>query len=194
MATIGMDKLFYAEITEDTNGHETYGTPVQLAKAISADLSLELAEATLYADDGPAESIKEFKQGKLTLGIDNLGTTVAAKLTGATVDDNGVLVSTSEDAAPPVAIGFRARKANGKYRYFWLYKVVFGVPGTNLATKGDSITFTTPSIEGTVLRRTKPDAQGRCPWKVEVNEDDASVEAATITGWYQSVYEPEFQA
>ena len=47
MATIGLDKLYYAKITEDDNGNETYGTPIQLAKAISADLSVELNEATL---------------------------------------------------------------------------------------------------------------------------------------------------
>ena len=48
MATIGLDKLFYAKITEDDNGDETYATPMQMAKAMSADLSVELAEATLY--------------------------------------------------------------------------------------------------------------------------------------------------
>ena len=47
MATIGLDKLYYAKITEDTSGNETYATPVALAKAIKADLSVELAEATL---------------------------------------------------------------------------------------------------------------------------------------------------
>ncbi len=52
MATIGLDKLYYAKITEDENGNETYASPVQMAKAMTADLSVELAEATLYADDG----------------------------------------------------------------------------------------------------------------------------------------------
>ena len=52
MATIGLDKLYYAQITEDVNGNETYGTPAVLAKAISAELSVELNEAILYADDG----------------------------------------------------------------------------------------------------------------------------------------------
>ena len=66
-------------------------------------------------------------------------------------------------------------KANGKYRYFWLYKVKFSVPATNLATKGDNITFSTPTIEGTVLRRNKLDGQGKHPWKAEVNEDDTNV-------------------
>ena len=44
-------------------------TPAQLAKAISAELSVELAEATLYADDGAAEIVKEFKSGTLALGF-----------------------------------------------------------------------------------------------------------------------------
>jgi phi13 family phage major tail protein len=155
---------------------------------------VELAEATLYADDSAATVVKEFKTGKLSLGIDDIGPTAAGDLTGATIDDNHVLISASEDGGVPVAIGFRAKKANGKYRYFWLYRIIFGIPATNLQTKGDSITFSTPTIEGTVIRRNKLDGQGKHPWKAEVSEDDASVTASTITGWYTQVYEPVFSA
>lgn len=192
MATIGLDRLYYAKITEDSKGDETYDTPEPLAKAITAELSVELAEATLYADDGAAEIIKEFKNGTLSLGIDDIGVAIASDLTGATIDDNNVLISTSEDGGDPVAIGFRAKKANGKYRYFWLYRVKFGIPATNLTTKGDSITFSTPTIEGTVLRRSKLDGQGKHPWKAEVNEGDEGVTSEIITGWYSEVYEPLF--
>lgn len=192
MATIGLDRLYYAKITEDEIGEETYAAPVPLAKAISADMSVELAEAILYADDGAAEIVKEFKNGTLSLGIDDIGVSAASDLTGATIDDNHVLISTSEDGGTPVAVGFRAKKANGKYRYYWLYKVKFGIPATNLATKGDSITFSTPTIEGTIMRRNKLDAKGRHPWKAEVTEGDADVAADTITNWYKTVYEPSF--
>lgn len=192
MATIGLDRLYYAKITENENGEETYDTPVPLAKAISAELSVELAEATLYADDGAAEVVKEFQSGTLTLGVADIGVDAAEVLTGATLDDNKVLISTSEDGGAPVAIGFRAKKANGKYRYFWLYRVKFGIPATNLQTKGDSITFSTPTIEGTVMRRNKPDGQGKHPWKAEVSEDDPDVSPETITDWYTEVYEPVF--
>lgn len=195
MATIGLDKLYYAPITEAAQtGDETYGTPVMLAKAISAELSIELAEATLYADDGAAEVVKEFKNGKLTLGVDAIGRSVAAALTGASADENGVLISASEDGGAPVAIGFRAKKSNGRYKYFWLYRVKFGVPSTNLATKGDSITFSTPTIEGTVTRRTKLDGKDNHPWKAEVDEDDTGVLPATISAWYTAVYEPSYSA
>lgn len=192
MATIGLDSLFYSKITEATDGTETYANPVSLAKAMKADLSVELAEAILYADDGAAAVIKEFKSGKLSLGVDDIGTTAAQDLTGAIVDDNGVLISASEDGGFPVAIGFRAKKANGKYRYFWLYRVKFGVPATNLETKGDSIKFSTPTIEGTVMRRNKLDGNGNHPWKAEVSEDDTGVITSTIIGWFSGVYEPEF--
>lgn len=192
MATIGLDKLFYAKITEDEKGDETYATPAQLAKAMSAELSVELAEATLYADDGAAEIVKEFKSGTLSLGVDDIGAAVASDLTGATIDENGVVVSTSEDGGAPVAVGFRAKKSNGKYKYYWLYRVKFGIPATNLATKGDSITFSTPNIEGTILRRNKVDGKGKHPWKAEVTEGDTSVSADTITNWYKEVYEPTY--
>ena len=187
MATIGLDKLYYAKITEDTSGNETYGDPQPLAKAMTAELSVDLAEATLYADDGAAAVVKEFQSGTLTLGVDDIGVTVAQDLTGATIDGNKVLVSTSEDGGTPVAVGFRAKKANGKYRYFWLYRVKFGIPATNLTTKGESIEFSTPSIEGTVTRRNKVDGQGKHPWKAEVSEDDTGVLPATISGWYEEV-------
>ena len=192
MATIGLDKLYYAKITEDENGNETYATPVQLAKAMNADLSVELAEATLYADDGAAEIVKEFKNGTLSLGVDDVGASVASDLTGATIDANGVVVSTSEDGGDPVAVGFRAKKSHGKYKYYWLYRVKFGIPATNLATKGDSITFSTPTIEGTILRRNKVDGNGKHPWKAEVTEGDSAVTADTITNWYKEVYEPSY--
>ena len=192
MATIGLDKLYYAKITEGDNGEETYGTPVQLAKAMTADLSIELAEATLYADDGAAEVVKEFKSGTLSLGVDDIGVQAAQDLTGAKIDTNKVLISASEDGGEPVAIGFRAKKANGKYRYFWLYRVKFGIPSASLTTKGESITFSTPTIEGTVLRRNKTDGQGNHPWKAEVSEDGTGVSASVISGWYNEVYEPTF--
>ena len=170
MATIGLDKLFYSKITEGENGDETYAAPVALAKAMTAELSVELAEATLYADDGAAEVVKEFQSGTLTLGVDDIGKSVAEDLTGAVIDENGVLISASEDGGAPVAIGFRAKKA----------------------TKGESIEFSTPSIEGTVTRRNKVDGQGKHPWKAEVSEDDSGVSPTVITGWYDEVYEPSY--
>ena len=192
MATIGLDRLFYANITEDENGIESYGTPKVLAKAMTAELSVELIEAILYADDGASEIVKEFQSGTLNLGIDDIGPLAAQDLTGCKVDSNNVIVSRSEDGGNPVAIGFRAKKSNGRYRYFWLYRVIFSIPTTSLATKGESITFSSPTIEGTVFRRNKLDGESKHPWKAEVTEGDSGVATSTISEWFSAVYEPDF--
>ena len=124
------------------------------------------------------------------MNIDDLGHSNAALLLGAEVDENGVLISRGEDNPTYVAVGFRARKANGKYRYFWLYRVQFAVPGTSLATKGDSITFSTPTIEGTIFQRKKVDGRSKHPWKAEVTEDGTN--QTVINAWYTGVYEPDY--
>jgi phi13 family phage major tail protein len=144
----------------------------------------------LFADDSAAVVLKDFKSGKLTLGVDDIGVAAAQDLTGAVQDDNGVLVSVTERDGNLVAIGFRAKKPDGKYRHFWLYRVKFGIPSTSLETKGDSISFQTPSIEGTVMRRNRLDSQGNHPWKSEVTEGQPGVKPSVIADWFNAVYEP----
>lgn len=68
---------------------------------------------------------------------------------------------------------------------------MFGVPATNLATKGDSITFSTPTIEGTIFRRNKVDGQNKHPWKTEITETSANTEI--VSKWYDTVYEPTYE-
>jgi hypothetical protein len=64
-------------------------------------------------------------------------------------------------------------------------------PGTSLKTKGDGIEFQTPSIEGTISRRNKLDAQNKHPWKAEVTDGEEGVSPNVISNWFQSVYEPD---
>lgn len=192
MAQIGLKNLYYATITEDaTTGVETYGTPALLAKAISAEFNITDDNATLYADDGADVVIRGFQSGTLTLGVNDLSTAALAALTGATVDKNGILVSAAENMSKPVAIGFQSKSAKGGDRYFWFYRVTFAAPSGTLNTKGETVSFETPSIEGTISRRNKADAFNNHPWKAEVKAGETGVDATTITSWFTTVYEPE---
>lgn len=181
MATIGLRDLYRAPITVDTDGKETYGTPVRMAKAISAELSVEVAEAVLYADDGEDEVVKEFVSGEITLNVNDLLPADLAALLGQTQDEDNVVYAADTDEAPYFAIGFRARKAGGTYKYIWLYKVKFAIPDEKYTTKGDSIEFTTPEIVGKFIKR----SDGL--WKAEhvAAPDDAVAQA-----WFTAVREP----
>ncbi len=189
--TIGLDKLYKASITEDANGVETYGTPTPLAGGITADMSVEVYDERLPVDDDPgANPLYRFKKGKLILGIDQIGASNASELTGAQIDNNGVVISQVGNVRKPVAIGFRSLKADDTYQYIWLYRVYFGIPAQKHQTLGDSIVWQTPSIEGIFHRRNKLDGQGKHPWRSYVDESAAT--ALAVAAWFNAVYEPAF--
>ncbi len=182
MATIGLRDLYRAPITVGEEGKETYGTPVRMAKAISAELSVEVAEASLYADDGVDEAAKEFVSGELTLNVNDLPPAELAALLGQTQDEDKVVYAGESDEPPYMAIGFRAKKSDGTYKYIWLYKVKFSIPSETYNTKGDSIEFATPEIVGQIIKR--PDGL----WKAEhvAKPDEAAAKA-----WFTAVREPK---
>ena len=81
MAGIGLKSFKYAKLNDDG---KTYGTVKTLAGAIECKVTLDLSEATLYADDTLKEQVSLFKSGTLTAGIDDDDDTVFAELLGKT--------------------------------------------------------------------------------------------------------------
>ena len=192
MPRIGLDQIYMAEITEDSLGNETYGTPEFLAKALSANLTINEKEAMLYADDKLDEYYREFNDGTIDLNIKEISSVHKQKLLGAVIDSNGAIVDIGDVTPSPVAIGFRSKKSDGSYQYTWLYRVLFGIPAETNQTKGDAIAFQTPTIQGKIMRRHKADDLGKFPWRVSVNGSDSNVPSSVKTNWYQSVYEPDY--
>lgn len=157
MAQIGLQYLLCATLAE-TDTKAEYSNGMVMAGAIKADISIEINEAKLYADNRISENIKEFKSGKLTLNGDDLPLEVRALILGHTIiegeDGEQGLVAKGDDDGAFVGIGFYATTVKNnvrKYRALWLHKVKFGIPNESMETKGESITFQTPTIEGTIL-------------------------------------------
>ena len=158
MAQIGLKYLICAPLTEASGG-ATHADGIVMAHAIKVDLSVDLNEAILSADDRRVEHIKEFKAGKLVLNGDHLEYKTLALILGheVTTDADGVEILTARgsDDGDYVGVGFYAttvKSGDRKYRAVWLQKVKFGIPGESLETKGDGgIKFQTPTIEGAIL-------------------------------------------
>lgn len=182
MATIGLRDLYKAPITIDEGGKEQYGTPTRMAKAISAEMSVNVAEAILYADDGADEIAKEFVDGELKLNVNDLPPAEIAALLGQTQDEDKVVYAGENDEPPYFAIGFRAKKSNGMYKYIWLYKVKFSIPSESYKTKGDGIEYTTPEITGKFIKR----SDGL--WKAE---HVALPSEQAAENWFKEVREPK---
>lgn len=179
--TLGLKDLFYAVCTEE-DGAETYGAPKKMAEAITADLSVKTADGSLYADDTLSESVTEFVSATLKLGIKGLAPETTAELLGQEVDKNKVVWAGKNDEPPFVAVGFRAQKTGGKFRYIWLLKGKFKIPSEKYETKGESIKFNTPDIEADFTTRKKDSL-----WKADFVGGETDAAAKT---WFKTVPEP----
>lgn len=152
MAGIGLKSFKYAKLNEDG---KTYGEVKTLAGAIECSVSLDLTEATLYADDTVKEQVSSFRQGTLTAGIDDDDDTVFAELLGKNVEEEtNVVTSNVDDEAIYVGFGHIVPKMIGgkrKYKVEFFPKVKFKPFMTDAKTKGENLEFTTPSVEATIF-------------------------------------------
>jgi len=192
---IGCDNLVYAKMTtEDTVSTDPiYAAPVLAPGVMSVNINPNGSVETLFADDGPMDTASTLGKIDVEIKKSELNTTNKKDLLGHDTDTDGALVYGDSDIPPWVAIGFRTLKSNGKYRYVWLYKGKFTEPEDNNETKAESVKFQEDTIKGQFVKLNKAyTVNGRSvrPWKRDVNEDDAGVQAAVITGWFTQVRLP----
>lgn len=160
MAKVGLKYPVAAPLKEDG---KTYDTGFVIAKAIKATVTANNNDVKLYADDGVAESDKSFKDGTLSLNVDDLALKVYADMLGHTYTAAGTgenaepekVVASVDDIAPYLGVGFYgAVKRNNKpcFQAKWLKKVQFSEPNDETDTKGETVAFQTPTIEGTAFQ------------------------------------------
>lgn len=152
MARIGLKNFRYSLL----DNNEEVIEPKSLGKAIDCKVSLELNSAELYADDALAESDYTFNKGTVTITVDDDDDTVLAPLLGHTISEEDEIVRKDTDVAPYIAFGrILTKVVSGTYKYKveFLSKVKFKDTMPDEATKGESVEFTTVSIEGSVMRK-----------------------------------------
>ena len=143
-------------------GTITYETPISMGDAMSVELNLTAAEGRLYAESRLAEYKKLITGGTASVGVKYITDAAQKLLFGMSENTRNVgtntsqksLKATAKDIAKYVGMGFYAPDAidgTDKYTAVFVYKVLFGAPGYVYATKGDSITFQTPTTTGEFL-------------------------------------------
>jgi len=152
MARIGLKNFRYGILDEETETYSEVKTP---GKAVDCKVSLDLNSAELYADDSLAESDYTFKKGTVAITVDEDDDQTYADLTGHEISEAGEIIRKDSDKAPYVGFGRIITKiVNGVYKYKveFLNKVKFKDALPDEKTKGESVEFTTTTLEGTVLK------------------------------------------
>lgn len=148
-----------AELTEDGNGGYTLANGMIIGKLMSVSINPTKVEAELFGDDGRAEDLTEYTGADVTLNTTYLplaarpimfGETYTPATTGETATP-AKIVSKGGDDGKLVAYGCVKTEIQDhvkKYVALTLLKVKFSLPDEQIDTKGDSITFNTPSVPG----------------------------------------------
>ena len=177
MAQIGLRTFRYAKLNEDLR---TYASPATLAGAIETKVSLNIAEAKLFADDTLKDKASEFVDATITMGVDNDDDAIFSPLLGEKTEDytpsggtgSAIKVYKSNVDDVPVYFGFGqvvVKRVSGKrvFKVEWCPKVQFKPYHNDATTKKDSLEFTTPSIEGSVFANEVGDWRKRATFDTE---------------------------
>ena len=139
MAIIGLSKPYYA-IYSATGSAVSYASGGVLGKATEANIDIETSEDNnLYADNGIAETDRQFTGGTLTLSTDDLSQEVSKAILGLkeealdtiegiTDEDVQELIYDDTQQTPYLGVGFIVKKVRGgvtMWRAVVLTKIMF---------------------------------------------------------------------
>lgn len=145
--------LHVALVTENTATGYTTGTPVKLARAIKGKVSDKYSTEKIYSDDGVEEVTESYEGTDVEFEVNSLAPQDKALVFGH-MYENGFLTKNKNDKAPEVAVGYRAKKMNGKYEFSWLYVGTFGQGyDDNYETEADKVTTQTATLKGSFYER-----------------------------------------
>ena len=190
-STVGLKNMVIAPLTVDTEETLTYGDLQLVAGAIEATITPDNADPDIqYADDIEFDVLYPDPELTFTTKMADIPLAIQEQIFGNQIDDNGVLVRTASDKPGYFAVGFKSEKADGNFRYVWLYKVRAKPAPENYATKeGTTITRQTGEVEWTAIKRTH---DGR--YQAVADEGQNGFTAEKGKTFLSTVYEPTFTA
>lgn len=144
---------YNVQIQEDGSELEVLGTGKVMGKAMRINITISADPVIQYADDGPAEVVTEFNSGTITNENNDLIASVEAELLGHTLQD-GEIIAKADDNPPYCRVGWvESRILNNVRSYVGqvYMRVKYSPPGKDLQTKGQSITFTGATLNGTIM-------------------------------------------
>lgn len=181
--------IYVAPVTQNDATAYAAGTPVKLARAISGKVSDKFSVEKIYSDDGVEDTVETYEGTDVEFEVNSLAPQDKAMLFGH-LYKNGWLVKNKDDKAPEVAVGYRAKKLNGKYEFVWLYVGTFGQGyDDNYQTQEDKVTTQTATLNGSFYERA-------CDGNFETQVDESNLltehtdAAAAIKNWFGKVQEP----
>ena len=188
----GVDKLYYAPITQDDVNAYAAGTPIALAPLKTAVQTPKVNSKTEYYDNQPMFNLQAEGETKIKVEITDIPLSMQADLFGKVYDAANDSLYDNGGRPPDYALGFRAKNTDGTYTLYWFLKGNFAVPEESLETKTDTPAPKGLTLEYTAVRTIKTFAlNGSITDTVKRRKSTKQSDVAT---WFDAVRVPVFGA
>ena len=191
----GLKDIYIAGVSVNNGTTYTAGTPVKLARALSAKVSDKFTTEKIYSDDSVEDIVEQYEGTEIDFSVNTLAPQDYAKLY-ENLYKNGFLLKAAGDGAKEIAIGWRAKKRNGKYEFTWNYCGKLERPEMNYETQEDKVKTQTASLKGSFYARQKEDTidgNKKNLYSIQVDESNLLEEntsaSEAIKDWFSKVQE-----
>lgn len=147
MANIGFRYPWIAKFDKATG---TYSNGFKCGEGMQINITPNYSEASLYGDDRLVEYEKSFTDATISLGVTTLPIVAASVMFGHTVNEKKVVYKAT-DEANNIGLGYLSvEKEDGETKYAAniICCAKFADSNGQCNTKGESLTFNTPTVEG----------------------------------------------
>lgn len=175
----GLDKLYYAVITEGNNGEITFGTPVAIPGAVSLSMDPEGEETVFYADNIRYYVSQDNSGYSGSIEVAKIPEAMWSDVYGVTSDNANVMVENVDNVVKDVALLFRFSGDKNK-NCCVMYRCQLSRPTMAHNTTEGSKEPQTESINYTALPL--PDGNVRATTTSQTAD-------SVKEGWFSAVYE-----
>ena len=185
----GVEGLVYAEVTADDDKSYNTGEVKQLAGVAEIGRTTETSSEPHYYDNVPAVVVSSTGSDEVTCTVSAIPLDVLAEITGQQYDINlGVLIE-GERETKYFALGYKAKKTNGKEVYVWRYKGQFSIPDSTHATEDDGTDANGQEITYTGISTThKFTKTGK---RAKAMNVDLEADKANVSTFFDTVTTPD---
>ena len=176
----GLKNVHYATVTFATDGTPTFGTPVAIPGAVSANLSKNGDTYTFYADDGSYFELGDNASYEGDLVIALIPQSFRTAALGETLDGKGVLFEDSNPTRGHFALLFEFTGDVNAIRHV-LYNCTAAENTIEGQTKGENIEVQPETL--TITARALPNGG---PVKARTGD---TTDATVYSEWYTTVHQ-----
>ena len=162
MAYVGLTRPVIA-VYKEQNGAVSYENGSRFGKAVKYEISPNYEDVSDYQDINETDPAEEIRSVEITLETSQIPEHAEAVMFGYGINGDETIANQNNKASP-IGLGIVTREVIAGTTYYvayWVHKVLFREEGRTHETKGDTITYTTPSVKGTAV----PDYNGN--WRTK---------------------------